>query len=254
MPVLLIEKQTPQITVVTLNRPERRNALTIELLTELTAAINVVSDEPDQRVLILRGAGAAFCTGLDLREAADATKAHATAEMVANTLIAISQTHLITVAAVHGAAVAGGAGIMSACDFVVAAQGTKIGYPEARRGLVAGLVMTFLRRQVGERNMRELLLGSELMDAERARKMGLINRVVAQDELISEAQKFAESVLQGAPGALAQAKRLVEELWWRSVKEDVDLALKYHLQARESDEAAEGIAAFNEKRKPKWVV
>jgi methylglutaconyl-CoA hydratase len=254
MPVLLIEKQTPQITVVTLNRPERRNALTIELLTELTAAINVVSDEPDQRVLILRGAGAAFCTGLDLREAADATKAHATAEMVANTLIAISQTHLITVAAVHGAAVAGGAGIMSACDFVVAAQGTKIGYPEARRGLVAGLVMTFLRRQVGERNMRELLLGSELMDAERARKMGLINRVVAQDELISEAQKFAESVLQGAPGALAQTKRLVEELWWRSVKEDVDLALKYHLQARESDEAAEGIAAFNEKRKPKWVV
>jgi methylglutaconyl-CoA hydratase len=254
MPVLLIEKQTPQITVVTLNRPERRNALTIELLTELTAAINVVSDEPDQRVLILRGAGAAFCTGLDLREAADATKAHATAEMVANTLIAISQTHLITVAAVHGAAVAGGAGIMSACDFVVAAQGTKIGYPEARRGLVAGLVMTFLRRQVGERNMRELLLGSELMDAERARKMGLINRVVAQDELISEAQKFAESVLQGAPSALAQTKRLVEELWWRSVKEDVDLALKYHLQARESDEAAEGIAAFNEKRKPKWVV
>jgi methylglutaconyl-CoA hydratase len=254
MAVLLIEKQTPQITVVTLNRPERRNALTIELLTELTAAINVLSDEPDQRVLILRGAGAAFCTGLDLREAADATKAHATAEMVANTLIAISQTHLITVAAVHGAAVAGGAGIMSACDFVVAAQGTKIGYPEARRGLVAGLVMTFLRRQVGERNMRELLLGSELMDAERARKMGLINRVVAQDELISEAQKFAKSVLQGAPGALAQTKRLVAELWWRSVKEDVDLALKYHLQVRESDEAAEGIAAFNEKRKPKWVV
>src|SRR5204863_213810 len=84
---------------------------------------------------------------------------------------AISQTHLITIAAVHGAAVAGGAGIMSACDFVVAAQGTKIGYPEVRRGLVAGLVMSFLRRQVGERNMRELLLGSELIDAERAREI-----------------------------------------------------------------------------------
>ena len=253
MAVVLIEKQTPQITVVTLNRPERRNALTVELLTQLCVAIKVASEQPDERVLILRGAGAAFCTGLDLREAADHSKAHATAEMVANTLVAISQTRLVTIAAVHGAAVAGGAGIMSACDFVVAAERTKIGYPEVRRGLVAGLVMTFVRRQAGERNMRELLFGSELIDAERAKEIGLVNRVVARDDVMSEAQKFAESVLQGAPGALTQTKRLIDELWWRSVKEDVDLALKYHLQARESDEAREGIAAFNEKRKPNWV-
>jgi methylglutaconyl-CoA hydratase len=254
MPVVLIEKQTPQITVVTLNRPERRNALTLELLNELNAAIKVASEQPQERVMILRGAGVAFCTGLDLNEAADQTKAHATAEMVANTLITLSQTRLLTIAVVHGAAVAGGAGIMSACDFVIATERTKIGYPEVRRGLVAGLVMTFLRRQVGERNMRELLLGSELIDAERAREIGLVNRVVAQKDLMSEAQKFAESALQGAPDALAQTKRLIEDLWWRSVKEDVDLALKYHLQARESSEAREGIAAFNEKRKPSWVL
>src|SRR5438067_13667912 len=150
MAVVLVEKQTPHITVVTLNRPERRNSLTIELLSELIATINVASDQPEQRVLILRGAGAAFCTGLDLKEAADQSKAHATAEMVAKSLVAIAATRLVTIAAVHGAAVAGGAGIMSACDFVVAAERTKIGYPEVRRGLVAGLVMTFLRRQVGE--------------------------------------------------------------------------------------------------------
>src|SRR5213082_2301743 len=161
MAVVLIEKHSPQITVLTLNRPERRNALTIQLLNELIAAIKVDSDEAQERILILRGAGAAFCTGLDLKEAADQRKAHATADMVAKTLVALSQTRLITIAVVHGAAVAGGAGIMSACDFVVAAEGTKIGYPEVRRGLVAGLVMTFLRRQVGERHMRELLLGSE---------------------------------------------------------------------------------------------
>ena len=253
MPVVLIEKQTPQVTVLTLNRPERRNALTIELLSELNAAIKIASDEPQERVVILRGAGAAFCTGLDLKEAADTAKAHATAEMVANTLIAISQTQLITVAAVHGAAVAGGAGIMSACDFVVAAERTKIGYPEVRRGLVAGLVMTFLRRQVGERNMRELLFSGELIDAARAKEIGLVNRVVAPDHVINEAKRFAASVLQGAPGALSQTKRLVEELWWHSVKGDVDLALKYHMEARESDEAREGIAAFNEKRKPNWA-
>jgi methylglutaconyl-CoA hydratase len=252
MPVVLIERQTPQITLVTLNRPERRNALTLELLTELVAAIKVASDEAHERILILRGAGAAFCTGLDLK-AATPQNAHATAEMVAKALLALSQTRLVTIAAVHGAAVAGGAGIMSACDFVVAAEGTKIGYPEVRRGLVAGLVMTFLRRQIGERNMSELLLGSELIAAERAKEIGLVNRVVSQENLMSEAQKFADSVLQGAPGALAQTKRLIEELWWRSVKEDVDLALKYHMQARESHEAREGIAAFNERRAPNWV-
>ena len=253
MPVVFIEKKSPQITVVTLNRPERRNALTLELLTELCSAVNVASEQPEQRVLILRGAGAAFCTGLDLKEAADTTKAHATAEMVANTLIAVSQTRLVTIAAIHGAAVAGGAGIMSACDFVVAAERTKIGYPEVRRGLVAGLVMTFLRRQLGERDMRELVFSGELIDAARAKEIGLVNRVVASDHVMSEAEKFAVSVLQGAPVALAQTKRLMEELWWRPVKKDIGLALKYHMQARESDEAREGIAAFNEKRKPNWV-
>ena len=253
MPVVLIEKQTPGITVVTLNRPERRNSLTIQLLNELISAIKVASDQPAERVLILRGAGEAFCTGLDLKAAADQTKAHATAEMVAKTLVAIAETRLVTIAAVHGAAVAGGAGIMTACDYVVAAERTKIGYPEVRRGLVAGLVMTFLRRQVRERNLRELVLGGELIDARRALEIGLVNRVVARDEVMNEAQKFAESVLQGAPNALTNTKRLIEELWSTSVEEDVDLALKHHMQARESAEAREGIAAFNEKRSPNWI-
>jgi len=252
MPLVLVEKPSSQITILTLNRPERRNSLTIELLNELVSAIKVASDQSETRVLILRGSGAAFCTGLDLKEAADQKKAHATAEMVAKALITLAETRLVTIAAVHGAAVAGGAGIMSACDFVIAAEKTKIGYPEVRRGLVAGLVMTFLRRQVGERNMRELVLGGELINPDRAREIGLVNRVVPPNEIMNEAQKFADSVLQGAPSALAQTKRLIEELWSTSVKEDVDLALKHHMKARDSAEAREGIAAFNEKRRPNW--
>src|SRR5215475_8611966 len=98
MPVVLTEKHSPQITFLTLNRPERRNALSIQLLTELTAALKVASDEPKERILILRGAGAAFCTGLDLKEAQNPTKAHATADLVAKTLIALSQTRLVTIA------------------------------------------------------------------------------------------------------------------------------------------------------------
>jgi methylglutaconyl-CoA hydratase len=252
MPVVLVEKQTPQITLLTLNRPERRNALTIELMGELTSAIEDTAADPKQRILILRGAGKAFCTGLDL-EAAAKESPHATAEMVARTLLALAETRLVTIATVHGAAVAGGAGIMSACDFVIAAERTKIGYPEVRRGLVAGLVMTFLRRQLRERDLRELLLASELIDGERAREIGLVNRVVPSSELENETKKIADSVLQGAPGAITNSKRLLEELWSRSVHDDIEIALRHHLNARESPEAKEGIAAFNEKRPPNWL-
>ena len=253
MPVILVEKQTPQVTLVTLNRPERRNALTVELMTELTAAIEEATADASQRVLILRGAGVAFCTGLDLKEAAELDKAHASAEMVAKTLVTLSQTRLITIAMVHRAAMAGGAGIMSACDFVIAAEGTKIGYPEVRRGLVAGLVMTFLRRQLRERDLRELLLTSEPIDAKRAQEIGLVNRVVPPNELENAAQTIAAAILKGAPAAVANSKRLIEELWSSSVAEDVALALRHHIQARESDEAKEGIAAFLEKRPPEWA-
>ena len=252
MPVLLVEKQTPQITQLTLNRPERRNALTVELMAELAAAIENAGADPKQRILILRGAGKAFCTGLDLEEAAKADP-HVTAENVARTLLALAETRLVTIALVHGAAVAGGAGLMSACDFVVAAERTRIGYPEVRRGLVAGLVMTFVRRQLRERDLREVLLASELFDAERAREIGLINRVVPPADLESAANTIAASVLQGAPGAITNSKRLMEELWSTSVRKDIELALSHHLTARESAEAKEGIAAFNEKRPPNWV-
>ncbi len=253
MPVVLTEKPSAKTTILTLNRPERRNALTIELMTELTAAIDAASADQAQRVLVLRGAGQAFCTGLDLNEVGQSDKAHQSAELIARMLLTLSQTRLVTIAAIHGAAVAGGAGIMSACDLVVAAARTKIGYPEAKRGLVAGLVMTFLRRQLHERDIRELLLTGELIDANRAREIGLVNRVVAADQLDAEVQKLTASVLQGAPGALANSKRLLEQLWSTSVKEDIERALAHHMQARESLEAKEGVAAFLEKRSPRWA-
>ncbi|MEP6976139.1 MAG: enoyl-CoA hydratase/isomerase family protein, partial [Spartobacteria bacterium] len=245
-------EQKDRTTIVTLNRPERRNALTIELLTELTEVLHATSADSAKRVLVLRGAGHAFCAGLDLQETTVVEKAHRSAEMVAKTLLAVSQTRLITIAQIHGAAVAGGAGLMSACDFVVAAERTKIGYPETRRGLVAGLVLTFLRRQLRERDIRELLFTGELIGAERAREIGLVNRVVPPNELENETQKIIDAVLQNAPDALASTKRLIEELWSSSVKEDVDRALQHHMEARESAEAKEGIAAFLEKRPPSW--
>src|SRR3954463_14353848 len=200
MPVVLVEKQSAHTTVITLNRPERRNALTIELMSELVAAVESAGADEQQRILVFKGAGQAFCTGMDLNEVAQPEKAHASAELVAKTLITLSETRLITIAAVHGAAVAGGTGLMSACDFVLAAEGTKIGYPEVRRGLVPGMVMTFLRRQLRERDLRELLFSGALFEAERAREIGLVNRVVARAELEKETEKLVATILQGAPG------------------------------------------------------
>ncbi len=253
MSVVLLEKQSPQITRLILNRPERRNALTIESLRALVAGVKEAEADAATRILIVRGAGKAFCTGLDLGAATE-SEAHVLAQTVGDALLALSETRLVTIALVHGAAVAGGAGLMSACDFAIAAEKTKFGYPEVRRGLVAGLVMTFLRRQLHERHVRELLLASELIEARRALEIGLITRVVAAENLESAGAELVASILQGAPGAETNSKRLLAGLWPTTVRQDIELALQHHLEARESPEAREGIAAYNEKRGPNWIV
>ena len=231
--LVLVESNGPEITVVTLNRPDKRNALCIELLEQLLAAVAATERDPKQRILILRGAGPAFCSGLDLTEAADTDRAHRSAELIAQSLLALSETRLVTIASVHGAAVAGGAGLMSACDLAVAATGTRIGYPEPRRGLVAGLVMTFLRRQLRERDAREILLTGELFSAERALEIGLVNRLAATaDAAFAEASTLAQSVLNGGPAAVAATKKLLAELWHRPLKADLDRALSSHMEAR----------------------
>ncbi len=242
------------VTTVTLNRPDRRNALNVELLTQLCAALSAAAADPAQRIVILRGAGQVFCSGLDLSEAAQPEVAHRSAALIDQVLRTLATTRLITIAAVQGAAVAGGAGLMSACDFAVATRDAKFGYPEVRRGLVPALIMTFLRRQLREREARELLLLGKFFDARHAQAIGLINRVVAEEAALeTEVQSMVSSLLQGAPGALAETKQLLRELWPSPVTTDLDRAQALHLVARHSAEAQEGIAAFNAKRPPNWA-
>jgi len=154
---------------------------------------------------------------------------------------------------VQGAAIAGGAGLMSACDLAVATRDAKFGYPEVRRGLVPALIMTFLRRQLPERDAREILLLGKLFDAPHAHAIGLINRVVPDEAALeTEVRVMVSSLLQGAPGALAETKKLLAELWPVPVTDDLERARASHLAARNSAEAREGVAAFNEKRAPRW--
>jgi methylglutaconyl-CoA hydratase len=167
-------------------------------------------------------------------------------------LRAVYQVPQVTIAAVQGAAIAGGAGLMSASDVVVAAQDARIGYPEVKRGLVAALVMTLLHRQVRERDARELLLLGELISSERARLIGLVNRVVPAQHLMEEAMSLARTALQGGPQSIAQTKKVLDELWPSAFNHELDETLLHHLSARNSSEAREGVAAFLEKRTPKW--
>jgi methylglutaconyl-CoA hydratase len=189
-----------------------------------------------------------------LAEGRDPKRAERSGALVERALTQIYHSSLVTIACVQGAAVAGGAGLMSACDFVLAAPGSKIGYPETRRGLVAGLVMTFLKRQLRERDVRELLLLAELISAERAQEMGLINAVVEERQLLENAVDYAQKVAQNAPAATTMTKELLDQMYGRPVKMDLETAHSYHLKMRGTAEAQEGMQAFIEKRSPAWVV
>lgn len=248
----LIDTTDPEIVLVTLSRPDKRNALSIELIGQLTEAITEASGNPARRVLVLRGTDPVFCAGLDLKEASDPALADQSSHKLADLYTALCQCPLVTIAAAQGAAFGGGAGLLAACDLVVAAEDLRIGFPEVHRGLVAALVTCMVRRQLGERAVRELVLLGQSVPATRALSLGLVNRVVPAARLMDEAIAVAREACHGAPGAIARTKRLLDDLSPRPIAEDLRLALKYHLEARESAEAAEGVSAFLEKRPPRW--
>lgn len=250
--LVVSEVYEPGVSLITLNRPEKRNALNSELMQQLCAAVHQVESDEQQRVLLIRGAGKVFCAGLDLAEAAGTEDVQQSAELVGQTLVSLYETRLITIAAVHGAAIAGGAGLMSACDFVIADEDTKIGYPEVKRGLVASFVMGLLCTQVPRRVASELLLLGEIIDARRALAIGLVNRTCQSGAALQEACQTARQLLRCGPHALAQTKRSLNERDAANFSESISQALVGHLSARDSDEAREGLAAFLEKRPPSW--
>jgi methylglutaconyl-CoA hydratase len=221
---------------------------------ELCGAIDRLSADRAQRVLILRGAGAAFCAGLDLREAADPALNEASGRQVAKTLLAVRNAPLVTICAAHGSALAGGGGLMAACDIVVASDDLRIGFPEVRRGLLPALITGILRDRVRDGDLRELFLAAEPIEAGRALQIGLVQRVVPADRLLEDALALARSVLAGGPESVRQTKRLLNELADEAPGEMMDHLLQAHHAARKTDEAREGLAAFLEKRQPNWKV
>jgi methylglutaconyl-CoA hydratase len=250
--VLTIQSLDEATALVTLNRPARRNALTIELMQALCEALDSLSAQPGWRAAIVCGAGEAFCSGLDLHEAADANAAHESAEWVARTFEKVLKCPLVTIAAAHGAAYAGGGGLLACCDFAVASDDLRIAFPEVRRGLVPAMVAAVLRPRVRDGDLRELLLVGEPISAERGWEIGLIHHIVPRDDLLNAARSLAAQIARGGPAALRETKLLLRELHAIPAADGLQRALAVHQQARTSAEAEEGLAAFREHRDPQW--
>ncbi len=250
--LVTIQMLKPGLALATLNRPERRNALCIELLESLCEHVDRLSAEKSTRVLILRGEGPIFCSGLDLDEACNPDLVQHSAECVARALQLMRTTRLVTIAAAHGGAYAGGAGLMAACDIAIGTSDLKVGFPEAQRGLLPALICGVLSPKIREGDLRELFLVGNSIDAIRAQQIGLLQRVVDRNDLLEEAIKIALGVLSGGPLTIEATKTLLNKAYVANESTSTQRMLEVHLGARHSLEAQEGLTAFIEKRHPSW--
>jgi methylglutaconyl-CoA hydratase len=245
------------VTTITLNRPERRNAMTPAMQSELIAALNAASAGAS-RVVVLRGAGEAFCSGLDLsalqamhnKSAADH---RADAERIATLFRTLYELPKPTIAAVHGPAIAGGTGLATICDFTIATVGARFGYTEARIGFVPALVSAFLALQIGDKKTRDLLLTARLFDAAEAHRLGLVNQVVEPAELDARVHALAQTLAANSPQSIAATKRLLAAQNKPWLDASIALAMKANAEVRETPDFKEGLTAFLEKRKPRWT-
>jgi methylglutaconyl-CoA hydratase len=248
--LVIFNRYSDEVAASILNRPGKRNALSIKLLQQLCAHAEQVEKDGKIRVWILRGNGPAFCAGLDVSEARDAALGVESAKMVRQCLSTIYRIPVVTLAMVHGAARGGGAGLVAACDFAVAGEDATIGFPEVLRGLVPAQVLSVLVRKLRRADLKELLLSGKSIDAERARQMGFFQYV---GNMEAAAKQIITQLLQAAPGAQAKTKRLIDQLYPRDLEGDIQMCMLHYLQAKEGLEAQEGIRAFLEKRKPSWL-
>jgi methylglutaconyl-CoA hydratase len=254
---LVLYESRPPAVILTINRPERRNALCRPLIADLTTAFQQFRDDAATRVVILTGAGSVFCAGMDLGELAETVEQTGMEGVVWQDALRLATLYDLiysmpkpTIAAVNGAAVAGGAGLVSVCDLAVAVPQAKFGYPEVRRGLVAAMVMPHLMRHVGERMARYLLLTGELIDAGEAQRAGMINQVAASEELLPRALDWARSLSQGGPNALATTKDLLRQFSRQALS--IEESARASAAPRLTDECRAGLRAFFDKKPTPW--
>jgi methylglutaconyl-CoA hydratase len=245
------------VATITLNRPDKRNAISFELIDDLLRALEDVA-KSEALVVILTGAGKAFCSGLDL----DNLKALLGRSPEQNlqdsqTMVRLFRTLYefpkVTIAAINGAAIAGGTGLALLCDFTLAVPEAKFGYTEVRIGFVPAIVSTFLLRQVGEKQARDLLLTGRIFGADEAARMGLVSEVVAPENLMTRARELASSLMENSSASLRATKQLLTDHTRAELDAQIDAAVRENAAIRTTADFREGITSFLEKRKPRWT-
>ena len=245
------------VATITLNRPEKRNAISFELIDDLLRALHEVA-KSDANVLIVTGAGKAFCSGLDLdnlkallgRTPEENLKDSRTMVQLFRSLYEFPK---VTIAAVNGAAIAGGTGLALLCDFTLAVPDAKFGYTEVRIGFVPAIVSTFLLRQIGEKQARDLLLTGRIFGAEEAVRLGLVSEIVLPSDLMPRARALAALLMESSPSSLRATKQLLTDHARAELDAQIDAAVRENAGIRTTADFREGIVSFLEKRKPVWT-
>lgn len=249
-------KQDSEIATITLTRPEKRNAISVQMIEDLLEALGE-AETGTARVVILTGAGNSFCAGMDIDELrAIAGRSHEQhleeSQRIARMFFRLYRFPKPLIAAVNGPAIAGGCGIATLADFTLAVPDAKFGYTEVKIGFVPALVSVFLRRQVGEKKMRDMLLTGRIITAAEALPMGLLTEIVPPERLLARAHEIANALIASSPISLARTKRLLLQFDEKSIEEEIDLAIRENASIRSTADFREGVTAFLGKRTPKW--
>lgn len=249
------------ICVLTLNRPDRLNALTVQTAKDFTAAVHQALEQ-QARVIVLTGSGRAFCAGGDLREMQEIASREVRVEaffdeplrILNDSILLIRQTPVPFIAAVNGVASGGGCNLALACDLVIAGESAKFNQAFIKIGLVPDCGGTFmLPRLVGWKRATEMMFTGDLITAQRAAEMGMINSVAADGELMSQVMAMAEKLANAPTAAIGQIKRLLQASATNDCKDQLDLERQAQIEAGKSKDFAEGVSAFLEKRPPRFV-
>jgi methylglutaconyl-CoA hydratase len=244
------------IATITLNRPEKRNALSFQLVDEILTALDEI-EKSEALVVILTGAGKAFCAGLDLDELKSLIgKSHAENVEDSRRMVRIFRrlydVPKPTIAAVNGAAIAGGTGLATMCDFTLAVPEAKFGYTEVRIGFVPAIVSSILVWQVGHKIARDLLLSGRIFDAAEAHRFGLVNEVVPAETLMARARALASQLMENSPTSVRQTKKLINGFIANDLDQQIEAAVEQNAAIRQTADFREGVSSFLEKRKPRW--